>query len=217
MIFELFDPQGELRIAEGNSLPHWFQPGVTYFITFRTEDSIPVDLTRQWHWRRDDWLRRHAIDPATANWKAALAALPREARLVFHETFSQEFLDHLDKGHGACVLRRSELAQLVAESLKYFDGQRYYLGDFVVMPNHVLLLVCLLGDTDVEEQCYSWKKYTATRINRLLGQKGRFWQEESFDHLVRTAEQLAAIQQYIAENPARARLQEGEYDYWRRP
>jgi hypothetical protein len=58
------------------------------------------------------------------------------------------------------------------------------------MPNHVHLLVCLLGNTDLEEQCYSWKKYTATSINRALGQKGRFWQEESFDHLVRSPEQF---------------------------
>jgi hypothetical protein len=49
MVFELFDPQSEVRIGEGTSLPHWFQPGVTYFVTFRTEDSIPTDVSRLWH------------------------------------------------------------------------------------------------------------------------------------------------------------------------
>jgi REP element-mobilizing transposase RayT len=91
------------------------------------------------------------------------------------------------------------------------------MGDLVVMPNHVHLLVCLLGDTEIEAQCTSWKHFTATRINRDLGRRGRFWQEESFDHLVRTAEQFEAIQRYITENPRKAGLHSGEFYYWKRP
>ena len=60
------------------------------------------------------------------------------------------------------------------------------------MPNHVHLLVCLLGDTDLLKQCRSWKKFTAGKINQVLGQTGRFWQKESFDHLVRSPEQFCA-------------------------
>src|SRR5262249_39087232 len=44
MIFELFDPRSEFVVREGANLPHWYQPGVTYFVTFRTEDSIPADV-----------------------------------------------------------------------------------------------------------------------------------------------------------------------------
>jgi putative transposase len=75
------------------------------------------------------------------------------------------------------------------------------MGDFVVMPNHVHLIVGLLGETDIEAQCSSWKRFAATRINRELGTSGRFWQEESFDHLIRSAEQFESIQRYIADNP----------------
>ena len=46
MIFELFDPKAETTVHEGSNLPHWFQAGVTYFVTFRTEDSIPADAAR---------------------------------------------------------------------------------------------------------------------------------------------------------------------------
>jgi type I restriction enzyme R subunit len=217
IMFELFDPLGELNVRCGSSLPHWYQPGVTYFITFRTDDSIPARVAVAWHYRREDWLRQHGIVPQAAGWKTALAALPRRAQREFHETFSREYLEYLDRGHGACVLRHPELAAIVANSLQHFDGQRYHLGDFVVMPNHVHLLACLLGETKLETQCDSWKHFTATQINRHLSRRGRFWQEESFDHLVRTPEQFDAIRQYIAANPLHARLRPGSYLHCGRP
>ena len=61
MMFELFDPFGELSIREG-ALPHWFQPEATYFITFRTCDSVPAEISRLWHSRRDEWLKQHDVD-----------------------------------------------------------------------------------------------------------------------------------------------------------
>jgi len=216
MPFELFNPDGELRITFGN-LPHWYQPGATYFITFRTADSLPKEVADLWYRRRNDWLQRHRINAKAANWQADLRRLPDRLQHEFHATFSREFLEHLDKGHGACVLRRNDLAEIVAKSLRHFDGERYLLGDFVVMPNHVHLLVGLLGETEVEAQCYSWKKFTATQINRELKQTGEFWQAESFDHLVRSAEQFERFQRYIAENGLEAGLQHGEYLHWRRP
>jgi putative transposase len=115
------------------------------------------------------------------------------------------------------VLREPSLAAIVADSLQHFDGERYHLGDFVVMPNHVHLLVCLLGTTEIEAQSTSWKKYSAGEINDRLSRRGRFWQEESFDHLVRSAEQFEHLKRYIATNPERARLTPGEYLHWVRP
>ena len=203
-IFELFDKSADLRITYGG-LPHWYQPGVTYFVTFRTADSIPQALVRAWHGQRDEWLRGHGIDPLAADWKTRLRdsfELERE----FHSLFARKFLESLDRGLGECVLRDPELAKIVADSLTHFDGVRYHLGDFVVMPNHVHLLVCLRGTTEIEDVCESWKHFTATEINRHLGRRGRFWQEESFDHLVRSPEQFRRFQLYIAQNPVKAGL-----------
>lgn len=171
MTFELFDHKRELHITTGN-LPHWFQPGVTYFITFRTEDSIPVEVAELWYYRRDDWLRSHGINPTDVNWQEALRKLPDDQQLEFQKTFSREFHAYLDKGYGACVLKRQELSRIVAGSLLHFDGKRYHMGDFVVMPNHVHLVACLIGSTDVVRQCYSWKKFTAAKINVTLGCRG---------------------------------------------
>ncbi len=114
---------------------------------------------------------------------------------------SRQYLDNLDRGWGACALRNPDISGIVAKCLLHFDSDRYCMADFVVMPNHVHLLVGLLGDTDILDQCYSWKKFLAGKINKLLGTSGRFWQEESFDHLVRSPAQFEAIRPYIRNNP----------------
>jgi putative transposase len=212
-MFELFDPDEDVRITEGN-LPHWYQPQVTYFLTWRTADSLPADVAESWHRRRDDWLRRRGINPLSRSWKEALHCLPANQQHEYHEAFSQEYLANLDKGHGECVLRRSELADLVLQSLLHFDGNRYNLAAAVVMPNHVHVLVCLLAETDIEKQATSWKKFSATQINRVLGRLGRFWQEESFDHLVRSPASFERFRQYIAENGRAAGLHDGEWLHW---
>jgi len=215
MTFELFDPQGELSIREGH-LPHWRQPGVTYFVTFRTDDSVPQTLLRAWHARRDVWLHRHGIDPSSGRWKATLRENP-DLEDEYHAKFTRQFMDYLDRGYGKCVLRDRPLAEIVADSLHHFDGERYHLGDFVVMPNHVHLLVCLLGTTEIEQQCRSWKKFTAGKINAALRRYGRFWQEESFDHLVRNVDQFERLQRYIGNNPAKAALRLDECLAYVRP
>jgi type I restriction enzyme R subunit len=109
------------------------------------------------------------------------------------------------------------LAAVVAESLHRFNDVRYRLGDYIVMPNHVHLLCCLLDGTAIEAQCKSWKRFTAREINARLGASGRFWQEESFDHLVRSPEQFDHFRAYIADNPSRANLKEGEFLHYRCP
>jgi putative transposase len=214
-MFELFDPDADVRISMGTNLPHWYQPGVSYFVTFRTEDSMPVEVSRRWHAQRADWLERHGISMGNRNWRDQLDRLDVALRREFHETFSRQYLETLDKGLGACVLRRPELSKIVADALLHFDGDRYHMGDFVVMPNHVHAIVCLLGETEIEAQCTSWKRFAAKKINQLLKARGRFWQEESFDHLIRSLEQFEAIQRYIAKNPSH--LKAGEFYLYQRP
>jgi putative transposase len=79
------------------------------------------------------------------------------------------------------------------------------------MPNHVHLLAAFSDEEAMLAQCESWKHYTAGKINRALNRKGRFWQQDGFDHLVRSLEQFEYLQQYIADNPRRAHLTPTEY------
>jgi putative transposase len=210
MEIQAFDPSAEFAIHQ-RKLPHWSQAGAVTFITFRTWDSIPKAVFELWLAERDAWLERQGIDPMIESWSLQLNLLSQSLIDEFHKLLADRWNEHLDDCHGEWVLRRPELAKTVADSLHHFDGDRYELTDFVVMPNHVHVLVAFPDDTSLLKNCTSWKHYSATQINRRLKTKGRFWQQDGFDHLVRSPEQFEALRRYIADNPNRARLAPGEY------
>jgi type I restriction enzyme R subunit len=84
------------------------------------------------------------------------------------------------------------------------------------MPNHVHLLGAFPDEKAMLAQCHSWKRYTATQINRALERSGEFWQIDAFDHLVRSEDQFSHFRLYIADNARRAGLREGEYRHYSR-
>jgi putative transposase len=216
MQFEFFDPEGDVLIS-ARKLPHWDQAGTVTFITFRTHDSLPESVIAKLKQDRANWLKARGIDVFHRNWKSHLSKLSRLDQRVYFETFTSRWMDLLDEGHGECLLKHPDFSQIVADPLHFFDGDRYILGDFVVMPNHVHLLVQFPGVAQLKKQCKSWKRFTALEINKLLGRHGHFWQAESFDHLVRSAEQFAFLRKYIADNPIKTKLRPGEYIHYVRP
>ena len=210
---QVFDPSQEYAVIERH-LPHWSQPGTICFITFRTWDSMPAPVVHKWVAARDEWLIRHGIDPGQRHWRARLEELDRDLLSEFHAQIADRWNDQLDECHGACVLRQPEFSKIVADSLQHFDGDRYDLIDYVVMPNHVHLLAAFPGEDAMLKQCESWKHYMARQINRRLGLKGRFWQQDGFDHLVRSVDQFTYLRRYIADNPRRAHLHEGDFRHF---
>ena len=214
MHFQFFDRTSEVYISY-RRLPHWEQAGCTYFVTWRTEDTIPEPVLRRWKVERAVWLRKRGIDPQEPSWREQLRQLPRTDRFSYHEHFTRPWMERLDECHGQCLLRRPELAKIVADSLASGNQTGYLLGDFVVMPNHVHVLVQLPTEGQLKPQCKSWKRWTARLINSAVEASGRFWQPESFDTLVRSEAHFAPLRAYIGANPAAAGLQVGEYHYYR--
>ena len=145
--FRVFDAEDDILFVE-RRLPHWSQPGTLCFITFRTWDSMPAAVLEHWIRERDEWLRTQGIiirgqDANTGDAdhsRNQLDSLEPRLRREFHAIFSRRWHGELDQCHGDCLLRQPELAGIVAKSLTHFDGQRYDLTDFVVMPNHVHLI-----------------------------------------------------------------------------
>lgn len=209
MFGEVFDPQREWQDQHG-ARPHWAQAGTVVFITFGAADAIPRQLLELWDREKREWLARRGYS-GPEHWSTVVHTVPQEVRDAFQREFARKRERELDSCRGECVLRLPELAEIVAGTLRHFDGERYCLGEFVVMPNHVHLLASFPKTGAMRDQCDSWLHFSATRINRVLGRKGRFWRPEPFDHLVRSPEQLVALRRYIAENPIRAGLQDGEY------
>ena len=209
-----FDPNAEVERWEHHR-PHWAQSGAVVFVTFRTHDSIPREVVLLWDRLKLEWLHHRGVQ-CTA-WHRGFEQLNAIDRANFLHEFQRLKDICLDECLGTCVLRRPELAQIVSNSLLHFDGQQYQMGVFVVMPNHVHLLAVFSDAQFMKNQFASWLRFTATQINRAIGRSGSLWQEEPFDHLVRSAEQFDWLRRYIAENPTMARLLHGEFLYRRRP
>ena len=115
---------------------------------------------------------------------------------------------------GARYLATSAVADLVTESILHCAAaaNQYELHAFVVMPNHVHLLIT--PNESLPRILKSLKGFTARRANDLMGRTGQtFWLAESFDHLVRDHWELDAIRSYIEENPVRAMLVDRAEDY----
>ena len=215
LVFNAFDPQSEVHRTSRN-LPHWFQQGVAIFLTFRTCDSMPSEVIERWKEEQKAWLLQHGMKPTLPVDSTLIAELPFPSQKEFRRLRDRLWHRSLDSCHGDCLLRQPKLARIVGDALRYFDGDRYDLDSFIVMPNHVHLLVQFRPPTTLKDQAQSWLRYSAREINKQLGKSGTFWQSEPFDHLVRSPEQFEYLQRYIAENPKKANLQADEFLYWTR-
>ncbi len=209
-----FDPQAEWSIVE-RGLPHWGQAGCVCFVTWRLIDSLPVEVLRRLDREIEQFLLANDLDPV--NWKQQLAGCDAKVRgRVQWKLFSirDKFLD---SRLGACQLRDPTCARIVIDSLLQFDTERYFLTDAVVMPNHVHFLVAFPNDESFLKQCTEWKRFTARTINRQLGTEGKFWQQDQFDHLVRSPEQFEHYRRYIANNPTKAKLPSDSFLHFQKP
>ena len=116
--------------------------------------------------------------------------------------------------NGPTFLRIPDVAQILAARIRQAADLDYDLHAWVLMPNHAHLLITPRIDLPI--LMHRLKGASAREANHLLGQTGRpFWEDESYDHLVRNADEFHRIEQYILENPVRAGLARstGEYPW----
>jgi REP element-mobilizing transposase RayT len=112
----------------------------------------------------------------------------------------------LDRGAGACFLRRPECANIVQDQLLHFAGERYKLYAWCVMPNHAHILMHVFQGYPLSKSLQSIKSYSARRLNELLGTSGRIWEPEYFDRWIRSDEHFRNEVEYIEYNPVAAGL-----------
>ncbi len=155
------------------NLPHWRQPGATYFVTFRQADSIPKAIIAEWRDTRDRWFRAHRIDPRwlVSNPERLTTEFEKIAhgvRMAFEREQARLLHDELDRSHGSCVLRHSHLQTELTKSLFHFHEDRLAVGDWVIMPNHVHAIVQPFGDSELETIVGSIKHWTLRLIVEWL-------------------------------------------------
>jgi REP element-mobilizing transposase RayT len=177
-----------IRIRNRGYLPHWESEGGIYFVTFRLVDSLPQSELREL--RRSDLVK------------------PKE-----EQGLARKLEDFLDKGAGSCILRQPRFADIVASALKQFDGTRYRMFAWCVMPNHVHVVFQPLGGFDLAGILHAWKSFTGVEINRHLLRSGALWQKEYYDHLIRSGKQLQRAIRYTVENPRKAGMKEWPHVY----
>jgi len=127
--------------------------------------------------------------------------LPEDADVI-------EFAERYDPAPlvGDCLLREPSAASIVESALLHFQGERYALSAWSVMPNHVHAVVTPFADRDLSRILHSWKSFSAHEINKVLARKGRVWEKESFDHLVREKRAFEKFVTYTENNPVVASL-----------
>ena len=183
-------------------LPHRDKAGLLQHITFHLADSIPEKSRARLELEMqiiENGLSEGNIENQLRKHRISIERLKR-----IHEL--------LDAGHGACHLRNSNHAEIVQDTLLKFDGDRYNLITWCVMPNHVHALI--ESDRVSEAKIvHSWKSYTALVINRALKQNGHFWHREYFDRFIRDKKHLARVVEYIEMNPVKAGLAEKKEDW----
>ncbi len=173
-------------------LLHADKEGTIQFITFRLADAVPQERITEWQKELGLWQSLEHI-PADD---------PRQAEL------RRRLEVYADAGHGSCALQDPRVAEMVCDAMRHFDGERYRLLAWCVMPNHVHVLLEMLPGHALSEVMHSWKSFTATQANKLLGCKGEFWMRDYFDRFMRDTRHLEDTLEYIKANPVKAGLKD---------
>jgi putative transposase len=166
-------------------LPHFAHTGAPIFITWRLHGSL---------------LSNRLFPSATVTSGEAFAVMDR----LLDETRT-----------GPAYLRMPEIASVVVEAIHYNAEvlRHYSLDSYVVIPNHVHILV--RPHVSLPKLTRSLKGITGKNANELLHMTGKpFWQDESYDRVVRNSQEFERIQHYIEWNPVRAGLVNEPGDYW---
>lgn len=159
-------------------LPHFDMPGVVQFINYRLDDAMSAKLRHEW---------------------AALLEIDDEL------TRRTKIEEYLDRGRGSCVLRDQSAAALVQDNWLHFDGDRYRMLAWVVMPNHVHVMV-EIWQIPQSQLVKDWKGFASRGINRLCNRRGKLWQDDYWDRYIRDEAHCRRVIQYIESNPVKAGL-----------
>ena len=157
-------------------LPHLYTTGRPLFITWRLHGSLP---------------ERRSFPRGELTSGEAFVAIDR-------------LLDNAITG--PLYSKMPKIARIVDDAIHYrADSMRHFeLHAHVIMANHVHLLITPL--VEVSKIMQSLKRYTALQANRALTGSGPFWQDESYDRLVRDGKEFERIRGHVEMNPVKAGL-----------
>ncbi len=170
-----------------STLPHWQQGCSVQFITWRLADSLPQSKLNE--------LRKIYVDFSRRNPKPWSASTSSEyANMTINQI--ESWIHH---GYGECVLKNPNIRAIVSETFQRYENRSYDLLSYVIMPNHLHLLISPYEPLNRIVQ--TLKRETAISINQALGRNGQLWQRNYFDRIVRSPRDLEKYMRYIENNP----------------
>lgn len=166
------------------NLPHLYDELGTFFITYRLANSIPL---------------------------SALKKLEHSSNNHDFENFKNLFIKYdqlLDlTDFGVNYLINDKIVDICKGTLHYPDGKEYKLICYCIMPNHVHFVIRLLqGNSGISNIMKGIKGTSARKSNLFLGRTGKFWQDESYDRLIRNDVELYFVIKYVLLNPVKSGL-----------
>ena len=173
----------------GKKLPHWFQEHKTVFVTFRLADSLPQEKIEE----LKELKRRMVLYESLSG--------NDEVHKEYNLEVARKIERWIDLGHGSCVLANQEIRRMVANAILFQNEDKYVVYAFVVMPNHVHILMSPLTNTTVVDIIGKIKSFTSKKINKALHTTGKVWQNGIFDRIVRDANNFEQYMNYIHNNP----------------
>jgi len=160
-------------------IPHFDSSQVIQVVTFRLIDSLP------------DYVIQNLYETLKSK----------------SESEKRRYIDRqLDECLGKCYLSDHRIAEIIEDAFKYFHDQRYYLIAWVVMPNHVHVMIETNNNYTLSQIIHSWKSYTAKEANKILQREGVFWQADYWDRFIRDELHFYRVIEYIHNNPVKAGL-----------
>lgn len=183
------DKRKPIEIKISGNLPHWHQIGKIQFITFRLADSLPQSKIKELSSFIAEFNAGYPKPWDLSTTKKFRATVGRiEERL-------------LNNGYGSCLFKKSELREVITSAIKHYSPSHYTIVAYVIMPNHVHLLVHFHSDINPERIMQSIKSYSSHQINLKLQKTGKVWMSEYFDRIVRSENDLQKYIEYIGNNP----------------
>jgi putative transposase len=176
-------------------LPHIIPLDGMFHVVFRTKGSIPTFVMQKLSEEFQE-KKLNIVAKSRTERDKILFDLNRE----YFEEF-ENFLHQVKEG----AFTDFRKASIVKNALFFHDGNKFSLVAFSIMPNHVHLLVMNVRQ-NLSFILKSIKGFSAYEINKLDAVHGPFWQDENYDHMIQSRNEMAETIKYFLNNPVKSGL-----------
>ncbi len=191
-------------------IPHFDIEGAYQSITYRLADSLPSKVLKAFSTELDK----------IKQISGEMGSSPITNSKQLESQRRQKIEKYLDAGHGSCILKETQIANIIIDNWHFFDKQRYELLAYVVMPNHIHVLIKTYPEWTLQKVVHGWKSYTAKEIKKVMFKMGEppippehIWQADYWDRFIRNDQHFFSTIDYIHNNPVKAGLCQSASDW----